>query len=1314
MQKYWSNAYLCIGYILLFLCIETHSAYSQNPDLFFQHLSVNNGMTSNTVLSIFQDKMGFMWFATYGGLNKYDGTGFTAYQYKADDSLSIASNQLSALLEDSYGNFWVGNVHDGLNLFDREKETFSLYAYNPDDKGSLSNNSVRAIFEDSRKNLWIGTAGGGLNLYDRTTDSFIHFLNDSLNQQDIGSNYISSIAEDQNGYLWLGSPEGTITKFDVETKKGEPVILFSDIISNLINPRYNQIYIDSENNIWFSSENGLYFYDQKKDLVQHFQKGNTRNDLNTNLISDLIELEKDLFLVATDHGGLNIYDRNTGTFTYHMHSEIIASSISTNQLTNFFKSPEDIIWVGSFQGGVNIIDIKAKKFLKYEDLVDDSEFLNSHHSIFTLCEDRDRNIWIGTDGFGINILDPETRAVTHLRSKNPNSISSDIITDIYSDSNDNIWIGTYLKGLSKFDWKTKQYTHYQYDPENPQSIAGNNIYTILEDSDGIFWIGTINNGLDRLDTETNTFTHFQHDPEDPASLSCNDVFKLYKDNAGQIWVGTRDGLCLLNKTTGNFKRFAEHNDNGSGLHGRWVYEIYQDASGNLWIGTDQELNLYNPENQTFESIPVGNEEISIGVVGISEDKNNNLWISTNNGLYRFNIIKREFRKYDVADGLQGDEYNMSSVLRSSDGKLYFGGVNGFNVFHPDSIKDNPKIPPVYITKFAVFNTPVNPRQDTTILSKQINFEKHITLSYKQSSIELEFAALNYSNPQRNQYAYWLEGFDTDWNYIGNNHTVKYTNLDPDEYVFRVKGSNNDGVWNEEGVSLYITIFPPWWKTWWFKSIFYIFITGFIVFMYYLGTAFHRRQQKKLQILVHKRTHQMEEATAILEKHQEEIYLQNEELKTQKEELEHKNIILIEQKQYILEQNKEIDKHRNQLESLVKERTRELVQAKEKAEESDKLKSSFLANMSHEIRTPLNAILGFSSLLTENKVKNDKRREQYNAIIKNSCKTLLDLINDILEISKIESGQLELNLKEVLLEEVINNMIGLFDMLIKRKVTNKNKRIELKINVKETILKTTIITDKLRLEQVLTNLISNAIKFTDQGFIEIGCIKLQDINMLQFYVKDTGIGMKEEDQNFVFDRFRKIEKNESDMKRGAGLGLTISKQLVNILGGSIYLNSKIGEGSVFYFTIPLMKSDSTYKPDKSIKKRNETPDLSGCRILVAEDDESNYIFIKQLLHNTHAKVIHALNGREVLKIMSDHHQVQLILMDIRMPVIDGIKTLHELKKLNVSIPVIAQTAYSMEDEVIKLKKEGFDDYISKPIQREQLYCILKKYLIGKEC
>ncbi|MBN2481397.1 MAG: response regulator [Bacteroidales bacterium] len=903
-------------------------------------------MSNNTVLSILQDKMGFMLFGTYDGLNKYDGAGFTAYQYSPDDPNSISSNQISAIFEDSYGVLWIGNVHDGLNRFDREKEIFVLYDHNPGSKGSLSNNNVSTIFEDSRKDLWIVTAHGGLNLYDLETDSFIHFYPDSHGKTDIGSKHITSIAEDQNGFLWLGSSVGKLIRFDVKTNQGVCFDLFSDDHGDLLNPIYHKIYIDSDNNIWFGTEKGLYFYDQVKDLFQHFQEGNTSKHLNENLVADVIELQKDLFLIATGHGGLNVYNKQTGTFTYHMYSEIHESTLSNDQVIHLYRSPDGIICIGNFQGG-------------------------------------------------INIFDPESK----------------------------------------------------------------------------------------------------------------------------------------------------------------------------------------------------------------------------------------------------------------------------------------------------------------------------TLSHKQSSIALEFAALNYSNPQKNQYAYKLEGVDSEWNYIGNRHSVNYTNLYPGNYVFMVKGSNNDGVWNEDGASLRITILPSWWKTWWFNSIFYILVTGLIVFLYLFVTAFQRRQQKKLLILVKERTCQLEEAANILEKQQEEIKLQNERLRAQRDKLENANRILLEQKQQILDQNKELDKHRNRLELLVEERTTELISAKEKVEESDRLKSSFLANMSHEIRTPLNAILGFSTLITAKKIKDDIKREKYNAIIQNSCNNLLNLINDILEISKIESGQLELNVNEVLLNDVINDMIGVFNLIMLRQETVQNKKIPLKINIDKTILKTRIITDKLRLEQILTNLISNAIKFTCQGYIEIGCMILQDKNMLQFHVKDTGIGIKKMDQEYIFERFRKVEQDESQMQKGTGLGLTISKQLVQMLGGSIFLTSKTGEGSIFYFTIPLIKSHSVSHPDRTILYNNKVPEFQNYRILIAEDDDSNYIYIRQLLRSTHAKIIHAVNGREVIKIIKNRPEIHLILMDIRMPEMNGIKTLHEIRKLNIKIPVIAQTAYSLEDEVDNLIKEGFDDYISKPIQSEHLYKILGKYLDG---
>jgi signal transduction histidine kinase len=449
--------------------------------------------------------------------------------------------------------------------------------------------------------------------------------------------------------------------------------------------------------------------------------------------------------------------------------------------------------------------------------------------------------------------------------------------------------------------------------------------------------------------------------------------------------------------------------------------------------------------------------------------------------------------------------------------------------------------------------------------------------------------------------------------------------------------------------------------------------------------------------VKERTLQLETVAASLEEKQEEIYAQNEELMAQKDEL--------------AKSNRELDMHRTHLESLVEERTIELVKAKNKAEESDSLKSSFLANMSHEIRTPLNAILGFTSLICEKSIS-DAERSDFNMIIQNNSDILLDLINDILDISIIESNQMKLELGPTQLENVIYDLVEVFNMLIKRSDSIDGKSVTLKVNIQKEIFNTQIITDKRRLEQVLSNLINNALKFTSKGYIEIGCSKLRNSKMLEFYVKDTGIGIKEENLQLIFERFRKIEENGIQLYRGTGLGLTISSQLVKLLGGTMRVTSKIGEGSVFYFTIPVLESNEPVAPPKLNKEViGILPDLSNYTVLVAEDDISNFFYIERLLIKTHVNVIHAENGIQVLKIIQNHPEINLVLMDIKMPEMDGIEALHEIRKMNIQIPVIAQTAYTLADEVTKLKAEGFDEYISKPINSTTLYTILHRNLIN---
>ncbi len=1299
---------ICLAVFWFLVFFLSPSVVAQVPEFAFQHLRVEDGLSQSTVRVIFQDKMGFMWFGTDIGINKYDGTEFTVYKYNAEDSLGIPSNFIVAIYEDSFGALWIGTGYSGLSRFDREHEIFNNYAFEPGNSESISSNIIRVIFEDSRKNLWIGTAGGGLNLYNRKADSFTHFTHDSLNTKDIGSNFISGIAEDKNGNLWMASPEGLLINYNLLTGEWKHIDLFSRGESDQFTTTFCHIMVDSDNDIWFSTEKGIYIYDQQLQKIKHITKGSSNRFLNEDAVSDVEEFGNGIFLIATDHGGLNVYNKRTGLFTYHRHSRYNDFSISNDQIYSIYKSPDGIFWIGNYHGGVNIFTPSARKFKQYNHLLDGNSQFNEG-SVLTICEDADKNIWFGYDGLGIDVYNPFTKSVRHIGSVagKTNTISSNVVVELFKASNGDIWVGTYLKGLSIIDHSTGKIRNYVHDPLKPDGLGANNVWSIFEDSNGKFWIGLHGNGLDRYDPNTGKFTHYKHDPHDSLSLSNNDIYKIFEDSEKNIWISTRNGLCLYNPETDRFRRFVSGNIPGS-IFGICVYDIYEDDKKQLWVGTDQALNLLNKKKMTFTVYQETDGLNGNAVLSILGDRKGFLWISTNKGLTRFHVKTGKFRNYDVSDGLQSNEFNYVSVLHSSSGMMFFGGKSGFNFFYPDSVFDNPVPPPVYITQLTLFDRVIGPRQHKDILSKHINFEKRIILKHNQSVISIAFAALNYSNPRKNQYAYKLDRFNDDWVKIGNKHEVTYTNLNPGKYVFRVKGSNNDGKWNEVGATLEIIVLPPWYKTIWFKVLLYVSIIGLVLLIYYIRLAFYQNQQQKLLVLVRERTFQLEEVAVTLEEKQEEINSQNEKLMSQRDELENKNQILTVQKQQILEQNKELDKHRNQLESLVEERTHELIEAKNRAEESDRLKSSFLANLSHEIRTPLNAILGFSSLLGEKNLTDDER-EEYNRIIQGSSNTLLDLISDILDISKIEAGQLQLDLQEASLEVVVNDVVGIFDMFMARDDIGSNKQVELKVALDEDLRRTHIITDSLRLTQVISNLINNAVKFTAKGYIEVGCNKVPDLEMLEFYVKDTGIGIKPEHQKMVFERFRKVEEDKSQLHRGTGLGLAISYQLVNLMGGSMRLTSEFGKGTVFYFTIPLIKSDAPYVAHEKILAPNALPDFKNCKVLVAEDDISNFNYIDKLLKKVHIEVCHANNGKEVLKIMETMKDIRLILMDIKMPIMDGIETLHELQKQQIKVPVIAQTAYALADEIVKLKREGFDEYLSKPIQRDYLYLLLSKYL-----
>ena len=733
-----------------------------------------------------------------------------------------------------------------------------------------------------------------------------------------------------------------------------------------------------------------------------------------------------------------------------------------------------------------------------------------------------------------------------------------------------------------------------------------------------------------------------------------------------------------------------------------MQDVFLDNDGNYWAGTTENGLLIIKPDGTVEKHNDTNGFLSNSISGVLDDKKGNIWILTSAGLTEYQSGSKTFRHFTVSDGLQGKQFTRFARLKAKDGNIYIGGFNGFNIFQPENITISSYIPPVYIDEFLIFNEPVTNYTSNSPLKRTISETDEIILSYKQSFFSFGFTAVNFTYPEKVTYAYKMDGYDNKWNYTNTSRRyATYTNLDPGQYTFMVKATNNDGIWNEKPTTIKITITPPYWKTKWFISLSIFFIIGSAFLYYKMRTTQLKRQKQLLEVKVNERTSELENANNILVERQEEILQQNEEITRQKEVEE-------EQHAKIEKAYQELALYENQLEEIVEQRTKELLIAKQKAEESDKLKSSFLANLSHEIRTPLNAIIGFSDLLIDGKAE-QAQQEMFKSMIQSSSDSLLNLINDILDFSKIEAGQIDIVKAPVNLSKIVTEIRELYNIELSRLNSKANKKIDFRIIESPELIDYVLITDENRLKQILQNLISNAIKFTIQGSVEVSYNLSIDGKLLNFNVKDTGIGISKENQDVIFGRFRKIENPSVNLFRGTGIGLSICKHLVKLLDGKIKVESELGQGSIFSFTIPIQNKTKVVEAVIPQNINPECPDFIGKTILFAEDDDSNYILAEIYLKKTKVSITRAVNGLEAVEIYYKNQNFDMILMDIKMPIMDGFEALKRIKSVNPQVIVIAQTAHAYHDEIERIKAEGFTDYLLKPINAKKLYSTLQLYL-----
>jgi len=815
--------------IFLLLCIPGSSQHARMENIKFRHLSIEHGLSQSSAFSIVQDTKGFIWIGTEAGLNRYDGYSFKVFEHDPENQGSLSNQFVLVIYKDRSGVLWIG-TENGLNRFDAIHERFTRFLKNPDDPNSLSNNRVTAVCEDRYGFFWIGTEFG-LNRFNKEKQQFTQYYTYPDNPYCISSNQIRAIFEDKSGVLWIGTYGGGLNQYD---RKNDRFFCYKNVPGNPTSLSDNHVlsmYQDRDGMLWIGTEEGglnTFDYDNGT-FMRYRHDADDPHSISDNNVNCMYEDEYGTFWVGTNGGGLNIFDRLKREFVSFTSGSDEQGSISGNGIISICEDNNGILWFGTLGGGINMYSRETQKFVHYKSRVNDPNSL-SYKNIRPIYEDSTGVLWIGTDGGGLNKLDRKT-GVFKRYQYNPdksNSISNNRVFSICEDHSGSFWIGTEGGGLNKFDREKEQFARYMHDPKNFNTLGDNRIRVIREDSSGFLWIGTNGGGLDKFNLRTETFVHYKNDPDNPHSLSNNRIYSMYIDRSNVLWIGTfGGGLNQFDREKQQFIHYKTDPDDSTSICENFILSIVEDSKGSFWVGTISGLNKYDRSKGVFTRYTTKHGLPDNFIYDILEDGRGFLWLSTNKGISRLNPETMEIKNFDVKDGLQSNEFNTGTGHLSRNGEMFFGGINGFNSFFPDSIIDNPFVPPVVITSLQIFNKPVNTgeiRNGRIILKNSMTVTKEITLSFKDNVFSFEFAALHYVAPERNQYAYIMTGLEKDWNYAGNRRFVTYSGIPPGKYIFRVKGSNNDGIWNEEGTSVSIIINPPFWKTWWFYFLCFIILT----------------------------------------------------------------------------------------------------------------------------------------------------------------------------------------------------------------------------------------------------------------------------------------------------------------------------------------------------------------------------------------------------------------------------------------------------------------------------------------------------------
>ncbi len=843
-----------IGLMLsLWTAIPAFSA-SLPAQINFQHPLENKDIVLGEVLSIYQDSQGFMWFGGANALIRYDGYTFKSIllsQTTENGTEQVPVKVIADIFEDSEHFLWL-STRNGLLKYDPKSEQLTRILDDASAALPITTTDLLQSIELATGELLV-SGKTGLFIVDRHSGHYRVLLPDENNPNSIHSRRVQASHIDANGTIWVGTEAG-LEKLDWATQSFTLYKPYPEDVSNVSANSVTDISSDKLGNLWLATANGLVYYNPKNQTrTRYVHDATDPFSLSGNDIWSIFLDQHNALWIAADGGGISVFEKDeqypNGRFRNHKYEAGRSGAINSNQVRVVYGDKNNDIWVGNYPDGINYFDRSTAAITTYTHSTENSNSL-SYNSVLTVRESAEGHLWLGTDGGGLNFFDVANNHFMHYKNSatDLNSISSNSVLTAFIDKSGDVWVGTWGGGISRLNPTTGQFTRYPFDElrasdtsiSTSTKLNNAHVWSIKEDKNKTLWITTHSGGLSKLNRETNTYTHYTHQDSDPNSILTGITWDTFEDSSGRFWVATSSGLNLMDRETGTFKHFLSDSKDPTSLSNPSVLTIFEDSHKNLWLGTDSGLNRLNKDGKSFTRYTKADGFNNDTIRHILEDKQGNLWLSTNNGISIFNIDSKKIRNYNRDSGKLMGGFHTDSGLITQTGQIVFGGIEGLRFFNPEKMKENTNIPPVVLTNLTLFADPVNVNDASGLLKESINSTKSITLDYKKSMFSIEFSALNFRDSGKNQYAYKLEGFDENWLQVGDQRSAKYTNLNAGTYVFKVKGSNNDGIWNEEGSQITLIQLPPPWQTWWAYTLYLFTTVGIIVWFIY-----HQRHKRKI-------------------------------------------------------------------------------------------------------------------------------------------------------------------------------------------------------------------------------------------------------------------------------------------------------------------------------------------------------------------------------------------------------------------------------------------------------------------------------------